>query len=277
MAKRFLFTNDKVDALLAELKEEVKSKKRVYEPISLTIKPETVDKKALLIFSSKAYTKTRSLIDLFSTEIEWHGFVKRVNETTFFVEDIVVFPHEVTPVTVTSKQEEYDQFFESLTEEQQANFKFHGHSHVSMGTNPSSLDISKQKDVVNNLGIPRPGSQEDLFYVFFIGNKRNEATVRIYDVTNDVIFEKQDVTIDVQIEDGLSFIEFANNSRKLITETTLAIHNTAQQKCGFSATQSQGTKFNHSSPVKQSSLYEDDYYEDYYSRPYGYNNQGKIN
>lgn len=269
MAKRFLLASEKLDALLSDLKENLKSKKRVYEPISLSITPEVVNKRALLIFSSKAYIKTRSLIDLFSTEIEWHGFVKRVNETTFFVEDIVVFPHEVTAATVTSNQEEYDEFFESLTEEQQANFKFHGHSHVNMDTSPSFLDISKQKDVVNNLGIPRPGSQEDLFYIFFIGNKRNDSNVKIYDVTNDVIYERQDITIDIQIDGDETAFGYANEARKLITEPPFYGYASRFPEAKESRTNFQGKGTpKPTNKVKQQSIYDDPEEDEFYQGNY---------
>lgn len=47
------------------------------------------NRSASIEFTPKAWIKMRSLVDSFSSEVQWHGTVMRKNESTFIVKDIL--------------------------------------------------------------------------------------------------------------------------------------------------------------------------------------------
>lgn len=173
-------------------------------PIDYTYKGED---KATIVFSRIAWEKQMRLVDEFSSEIGWHGVVRRDEEdaSKFYIEDILVFPQEVTGATVTPVQGEYDQWNATLPPDQFNAMRYHGHSHVRMGTTPSSTDNTFQKDIIGRLNGDgyteevRQKMMEQLgdsaFYIFMIWNKQCEFNVRIYDLFNNVAYEGKEVEV----------------------------------------------------------------------------------
>ena len=58
-------------------------------------------------FTLEAYHEMCALIDHFSTEVAWHGLVKRLDKTHFQITKILIYPQKVTGATVNTDQEEY--------------------------------------------------------------------------------------------------------------------------------------------------------------------------
>jgi hypothetical protein len=54
------------------------------------------DKQCLLTFSKTAWIKFTTLVQVYTTEIGWYGLVRRINEFSFYVYDILTYPLEVT-------------------------------------------------------------------------------------------------------------------------------------------------------------------------------------
>ena len=109
--------------------------------------------KATVIFSRIAWEKQVRLVDEFSSEVGWHGLVRRDPDdaTKFYIDDLITFPQEVTGATVTPTQGEYDRWNAMLPPEQRNTMRYHGHSHVNMGTSPSGTDTTFQKDIIGRL------------------------------------------------------------------------------------------------------------------------------
>ena len=124
------------------------------------------DRKAKIIFTPIAWKKMYALVYAFSSEVQWHGTVKRLDKSTFLITDILVFPHEVTGTTVVSDQKEYEDWLDSLNDETFNSLRFHGHSHVDMGVTPSGVDMNYRRNLLNNFGMPN--EESDLFYIFLI-------------------------------------------------------------------------------------------------------------
>lgn len=175
------------------------------------------DNKAELIFTPKAYIKMYGLVDHFSTEVQWHGIVKRIDDVTFLVEDILIFPHEASAATVISNDEKYTEWLDSLADEDRNAMRLHGHSHVNMGITPSSVDNTYRKNMLANFGIPREG--DDYFYIFLITNKRRELNVQIFDFTNNSLYDYADkeITINILCDDDEDLRTFINESDRLVT------------------------------------------------------------
>lgn len=167
--------------------------------------------KATLYYTPSAYMKMRLLVDNFSSEVAWHGFIKRISANKFLVYDIVVYEQFVTGVHVDTDEEAYNKFVADLWmnhEEPDFCFNFQGHSHVRMAVSPSGTDLEDQKRLMSN--------QKKGFYVFTIQNKNHEANYWIYDYDNNIVYEKDDIVVDIKFGDydGADFLSAAQEKVK---------------------------------------------------------------
>lgn len=174
------------------------------------------NRKAHIYISPKAWVKMFHLICTFKSEVEWHGTVERIDESSFLIKDILVAPHEVTGATVTSDQKKYEEWLDSLPDDIFNSLRFHGHSHVNMGVTPSGVDMTYRRHILGNIGIPTPG--KDLFYIFMIFNKSCEVSAQIYDLTNNALYENGDITIDTILDENQFLSEFSVQAKCLVTE-----------------------------------------------------------
>lgn len=140
-----------------------------------------------------AYSKMRKLVDDTSTEIGWYGTVNKLPgfDNKYIIEDILVYPQTVTGVTCTQDDDKIFDFEMSLTTEQVNHKRFHGHSHVNMGVSPSGVDEQFYQDIL---------TQVTDYFIITITNKRNEYTVRFYDMENNIMYS--DLPIIVMLDDG---------------------------------------------------------------------------
>lgn len=140
-----------------------------------------------------AYVKMRKLVDDTTTEIGWYGIVTKypgLNEV-YVIEDIIVYPQKVTGATCVQDDDKMFEFEMSLTTEQVNHKRFHGHSHVNMGVTPSGVDEQFYQDIL---------SQVNDYFIIAITNKRNEYTVRFYDMANNILYS--DLPIRVLEDSG---------------------------------------------------------------------------
>lgn len=228
MAKKIFLSEDEVNNFLRDAQEKLieecqSIRKRKFQnerdkEITIGFKMLEVkdDRKANLLFSAKSWTKMYSLINTFTTEVEWHGLVQRLDETTFFVSDILVFPHTVTGSTVTSDQNEYEAWLDTLDDDTFNALRFHGHSHVNMGVTPSGVDMEYRKNVLNNFGMPNQTS--DYFYIFLIGNKNGLTSAEIYDLQNNALYGTSEINISVDLGDGESLYSFLIGAKEVVKE-----------------------------------------------------------
>ena len=196
MSKNIKLTDDVIRDAVSEFKESLKKYKASDGKISYSKNLLTVDEKATLVFSELAYLKMMALVDKFSSEVAWHGIAYRDDDNVYYVTDILIYPQEVTGVTVDTDQERYTEWLMSQDDEVFNNIRFQGHSHVNMGTTPSSVDLGHQREMLD----PMP---DDDFYIFAIWNKKNEHTVKIYDMGKNILFENDDITVEIEGELGV--------------------------------------------------------------------------
>lgn len=159
-----------------------------------------VSKPAEIIFTPMAYLKIKLLVQDFQKEVQWHGTVERINENTFKIKDIILFPHEITSATVTSSQEEYEKWLDELDDDTFNSMRFHGHSHVNMCCNPSGVDMGYRLNLINTMS----PTQLNPFYIFMIFNKKNEFTGEIYDIENNVLYKNSDIKITIELDEEYS-------------------------------------------------------------------------
>lgn len=154
-------------------------------------------------FTLEAYHEMCALIDHFNTEVAWHGLVNRIDKTHFQITKIMIYPQTVTGATVNTDQSEYTNWLYAHNDEEFNAIRFQGHSHVNMATNPSSVDMQNQWDMIDQLG------PED-YYIFMIWNKSRSFNVRVVDMADNVIYSGEDVKVTIGDLDMKGFLEEAD-------------------------------------------------------------------
>jgi len=172
--------------------------------------------KAVVLLTPEAYRKTVALLTEFPSEVAWHGTVSRSGEHEFTIEDVFVYPQEVTGSTVNTDQQEYSKWLYSLDDEVFSKIRMQGHSHVNMGVSPSSVDDRHRQQILEQL-------EQDMFYIFQIWNKSLSVHTLIYDMSRNVLYEDKDVEVKLLIEDGMD--EFLAEAKQKV-QTRTAVKNT---------------------------------------------------
>lgn len=146
-----------------------------------------------IYISANAYVKMRMLVDQMSTEVGWYGTVTKCPglQETYVIEDILVYPQTVTGATCEQDETKMFDFEMSLTTEQVNTKRFQGHSHVNMGVTPSGVDEQFYQDLL---------TQVTDYFIICITNKKNDYTVRFYDVANNILYT--DLELKVLLDDG---------------------------------------------------------------------------
>lgn len=202
MSRRLFRTSEYKSKIKSEL--ENKLSEISFDPSAY---PEVEKDKANIIIKTEAKEKMLALVNSVSTEIAWHGLAKKLEKGVYEIYDILVYPQTVTPVTVSTDQEKYEAWLLSLDDDTFNNLRMQGHSHVNMGVSPSGTDLSHQKCTVYNL------TKED-FYIFLILNKKGDIYARIFDVKDNMIYEKSD--INVVCENNTKINDFVEAAKRRI-------------------------------------------------------------
>ena len=145
----------------------------------------------MVIFSETADKKMRALVDVCTKEIGWYGICRR-EMNVFHIDDIVIPPQTVTGSTVTTGDWEFQVWMQGLTDDQVNGMRYYGHSHVNMGTTPSATDNTFQNNMMQNIND---------FYIFSIENKRSEEWWILYDIENNILYDKADIDVVHHIPD----------------------------------------------------------------------------
>lgn len=220
MSKPIFLTKEYVDKMVEEFRRNVSDLKMSDGKITFTKSFDYTgedDTKAYVLFRPVAYAKMLALLKHFDSEVAWHGTVERLDDDKFIITDIVVYPQTVTGSTVNTDQEEYQKWTMTLEDDYFNAMRMQGHSHVNMGTSPSSVDTNHQQQILAQLK-----GQE--YYIFMIWNKKLDHTIKIYDYANNVMYEDKDVIVGVFEEgfDNDAFISEADGAvkRKTYTQAT---------------------------------------------------------
>lgn len=212
MSKIIKMTSQNLDEIRKDFEEALKGLKLSDGRINFTKTFGTIQRKATLYFTELAYLKMLTLVREFDKEVAWHGIAKRCGdeEDAYIISDILVYPQEVTGATVNTDQEKYQMWLMNNDDEVFNNIRMQGHSHVNMGTTPSSVDTNLYDQILAQL-------EDDMFYIFLIWNKRNEKTIKIYDLAKNVLFETADVTVKVR-EDDIGMERFLKDAKEMVQD-----------------------------------------------------------
>lgn len=221
MSKIIKMTPEYLDEVRQDFEKALRLTKLADGKLNFTKTFSAGDRKATVYFTAEAWAKMVMLIKEFDKEVAWHGVAYRVEDETrdeYVISDIMVYPQEVSGTTVEMDTEKYATWLmENIEDERFNNIHMQGHSHVNMGTSPSSVDLNHQEEILNMLG------DED-FYIFMIWNKSFVSTNKVYDLKKNVLFEDKDVSVKIigAVENLDDFIKAAKDmvKTKSYTPTT---------------------------------------------------------
>lgn len=173
----------------------------------------TENSKAIVNIRPEAWLKMWSLVASESGEIGWHGLVEKKADRIFEITDIILYPQFVTGTTVQTDDVGYGNWLHKELSDDEINaLRFHGHSHVNMSTVPSGVDTTWYNDILQGLS-------DDDFYIFAILNKREDVFIEIYDLASNTIYEKNDIVINVIMEDNNYLQNWVTQSKKKALQT----------------------------------------------------------
>ena len=191
---------EKMKEYIEKNKDELVSDKNFTFRFELERSKKTTEKKAVY-FTPTAYIKMMSLLYHYTSEVGWYGTAERMDDN-YLVKDIYVYPQIVDGATVDTDQEKFEKWLDGLDEEVFNQLRFNGHSHVRMGTTPSSVDMEGRRSDLKML-------RKDDFQIFMILNQEGDWTIDIYDRKDQKIYETEDIIIYVQncAEDTFDFVD----------------------------------------------------------------------
>lgn len=226
MSKPIKITEELISSALKEFGEKLRSWKMMDGEIKYS-KSFVWDEedKAHIVFHPDAFAKMTMLVQSFDSEVAWHGTAHRdeEDETTFYIDDILVYPQLVTGATVNTDQEKYQEWLYSHEDEVFNNIRMQGHSHVNFGTTPSGVDLTHQEKILDQL-------DDDMFYIFMIWNRKFERTIKIYDLKNNTLYENKDIAIRVG-DRGLTLDEFVKDAKtKVVSKSTATVYTASSAK-----------------------------------------------
>ena len=166
--------------------------------------------KVTILYTQQAYLRMMALVDFYDTEVGWYGLVEKINDKLYRVYDVKVCKQYVDGAKVDTEDEDTLEFFDSLSDEEIEHMHFQAHSHVKMSTSASGVDLQNQTDVVHNMG--KTG-----FYIFQIWNKNNDINTYLYDLDNNVFYDKKDVLIEIE-DDEITLSNFLDSTLDLVVE-----------------------------------------------------------
>lgn len=148
--------------------------------------------KATIYFDPQAYNKMRALVNNCDLEIAWHGLVDRIDDITFYIKDVLMYPQKATSATVESNDDKYPIWIMERTDDEINTMRFQGHSHVNMGVSPSAVDLANWNAFLESLNT-------NDYYIFCINNKANAFTWKLFDLKTNTAYDTTDLNIIVGI------------------------------------------------------------------------------
>ena len=169
--------------------------------------------KIVIQFTPQAYLRCLEMVKSYSSEIGWYGLIRQIGDKKYQVYDIIVCNQKVSGGRVITEDDDMVEFYESLTDEQAEFLHFQAHSHVNMATSPSSVDLENQASTVKNMG----GKG---FYLFQIWNKSLDINSFLYDLDNNVFYDKNDIEVIVEDDEFGSITGFINSLKDKVASMT---------------------------------------------------------
>ena len=230
MGKPIKITQEHIDEARQEFETTLNNIKLADGKISYTKTFGSNAEKATVYFTSEAWTKMVALLQEFTDEVAWHGLACRSEDPAgYVIYDILVYPQEVTGATVNTDQEKYQVWLMEHEDDVFNNIRMQGHSHVNMTTSPSSVDLTHQEKILDQL-------EDDMFYIFMVWNKKFESHTKVYDLQKNTLYENSDVDVKL-LDTGIGLDVFITEAKCMVSKRTYAYsgnyNNRHNGYCGY--------------------------------------------
>lgn len=170
------------------------------------MKEETL--KPTILITAEAYVKMLELVNQSSTEISWHGMVKRNNsKNIYLLYDILVFPQINSATSTTTNENDFAAWQTELIMDPKfpiEDLRMHGHSHVMMNVFSSGIDDGYQRDLIRKV-------EDGDYYIFMVFNKKMEIYPMLYDFNQQILFTDKDINIQIITNDNKNIKEWCKN------------------------------------------------------------------
>lgn len=221
MSKPIQITDDMRTALKTEIESFLGSLKMSDGKITYSKSFEYENANAVLYLSTKAYAKITVLVAAFLDEVGWHGAASKVGENEYLIEDIYVYPQEVSGAATNTDQCQYVEWLYDLEDEVFSKIRMHGHSHVNMRVSASLTDLEHRGKILSQLG-------PDMFYIFMIWNKSLEVNTSIYDMAANILYENKDITVKISGVNSLD--DFIGDAAEKVKKKSVRIQPKSKKK-----------------------------------------------
>lgn len=162
-------------------------------------------------FTPTVAAKIPKLVEVLPGEVGAYGSVHQLNDDTYLITELFVYPQETSAATVTTDDANYAAWLNTLDDTTINSLNFQMHSHVNMGVSPSTTDIE------TNLRLTH--SSKKPFYIFAIVNKKGEMDIRVYDKETDSVYSKEHVKTGIY-HLGAPLDDWVKESMKMIKTKT---------------------------------------------------------
>lgn len=260
--KPFRMTQDLYDRLISDFSTKLLNERFSGGKISYNaeFKSEKNETPIQILFTQEAYIKMYTLINCFSTEIGWRGIVDNSEKDIYIIKDILVFPQTVTGATVTTEDDEYNEWKAKLSDDEFNNMRFYGHSHVNMSVTPSTVDMTERSGIISQFG-------DDGYVIFGIFNKKGDWSWELYDMKTGMVYNEDDLIVDVLMDSGSLWTFLNDANAKVQTMKAKSVATTATTPKRVTGTEPKKSVLN------AEDLDEDDNANNYWQ--YGYEHYGR--
>lgn len=204
--KKWKLTNEDKEKLIRDFAESLEDYE-AEDTVSYEVKvSEPAKEKIEIIFTPEAYLKSEMLVQSFSGEVGWNGLMQKLSDKQYLVYDIIVYPQVVNGARTldpTTTNEWYEQHEDDLDV-----MNFQAHSHVEMATIPSTTDKDNQREIVKN-------TQGHGYKLFQIWNKKGDINSFFYDIDNNLVYDRNEITITIQCGDS-TMAKFIKEAKDLV-------------------------------------------------------------
>jgi|GEM_PF-4104273 len=170
-----------------------------------------------IFISPKALLKMQALVMGYNKEVGWWGTVEKIKTEEYRIKDILVFPQYTGAAYIDDEAEdplEMAKWLDGLSDEEFNEKRFFGHSHVNMGTYFSGEDtrmFDRQVDVIKRAPVNN-------FYLSVVLNKKGDMCWKVWDGETDKKYSDNEIEILFEVEDGLTNIDFFENSKEMVRD-----------------------------------------------------------
>lgn len=215
MAKPIKLTEENINSAIEEFRDKITKFRMVDGSINYKHNFKFQGNiSANLMFTHTAYIKINALVREFSSEVAWYGVGERVDDNSYLITDILVYPQKVTGATVDLNEGEYAKWrYENLEDERFSHIVLQGHSHVNFKASPSGTDDEHMQQILDQL-------DDEQFYIFIIVNKSGDIYTKIYDFANNVMYEDADV--DCKLIADFDLTEFITDAKSRVENKVIA-------------------------------------------------------